>query len=147
VYNFVKLEVWYPSFGVGTLKRSTVSVYASVLLKKNLNFEVLFPCFRTAVLRNNSPKVRKNLRFQKYIWNFRFFLPNFGNLSFFQKIFIPKFRKMIRTSWKFPKIQLQIVAVSQTRSLYLLCTFSNYYSRTDSIFQTYYGFDDPAHYR
>jgi hypothetical protein len=46
---------------------------------------------------------------------------------FFQKIFIPKFSKMIRTSWKFPEIlwkfQLWIILVSQIRSLYLLCTW------------------------
>jgi hypothetical protein len=46
---------------------------------------------------------------------------------FFQKILIPKFRKMLRTSWKFPdilwKFQLRSVSVSQTRNLYLLCIF------------------------
>jgi hypothetical protein len=139
------------------------------------SFEVLFPCFGTAylkqtiqkttelryVLQNNSLKLRKNLRFQKYLicllcqqslssnWPiqktknitrtnkivYRNFgkkisvsscsLSIFGNFSFFQIIIIPKFRKMIRTSWKFPKIlwkfQLRIVSVSQTWSLYSLC--------------------------
>jgi hypothetical protein len=37
------------------------------------------------VLRNNSLKLRKYLRFQKYNSNFRFFLSSFDNFSFFQK--------------------------------------------------------------
>jgi hypothetical protein len=89
----------------------------SIVKKKLKSFDVLFPCFGTAylkhtvqktterryVLRHNSTKLRKNLRFQKYNWNFRF-LMNSGNFSFFQKVFIPKFRKMIRNSCKFPEI-------------------------------------------
>jgi hypothetical protein len=113
-YNFVKPETWYLNFGVFILKRSWVSVYASVLLKKLQSFEILLLCFETAylrhtfqkttelryVLRINSPRPHKNLRFQKHNWNSRFIC----RTSIIFHFFIPRLRKMIRTSWKRTKM-------------------------------------------
>jgi hypothetical protein len=98
------LRFFFPSFGNAYLKHTVQKI-----TELNMYNEII------------SRNFVKTYGFKNITGTLGFFLSNFGNFYFFQKIFI---HNSFKISQNFGKFQLRIDSVSQTRTLYLVCMLS-----------------------